>query len=143
VAGEEAGQTRSAAKAVDAALSTGRDAVVYTSRGFQTPAGYDSVTVGDSITRALCDMVGRLGQRPGFLLVKGGSTAYGVATRGLEMRRGLVLGQLLPGVPVWRLGAESRYPDLPLVIFPGNVGGPEAMADALRRLRGCKDAGPR
>ena len=143
VVGEEQTQTRSVATAVDAALAAGRDVVVYTSRGFHAPPGHDPVAVGDSITRALCDVVARLEQRPGFLLVKGGSTAYGIATRGLEMKRGVVLGQLLPGVPVWRLGAESRYPDLPLVIFPGNVGGPEALADAVRRLRRCEDAGPR
>jgi uncharacterized protein YgbK (DUF1537 family) len=143
VAGEAVGQTRSVATAVDAALAAGRDVVVYTSRGLLTPPDHDPVAVGDSITRALCDVMGRLEQRPGFLLVKGGSTAYGIATRGLEMKRGVVLGQLLPGVPVWRLGPESRYPELPLVIFPGNVGGPEALADAVRRLRGCEDAGPR
>lgn len=143
VAGDERGPTRSVATAVDAALAAGRDVVLYTSRDFLMPPGHDPVAVGDSITRALCDVMGRLEQRPGFLLVKGGSTAYGIATRGLEMKRGVVLGQLLPGVPVWRLGAESRYPDLPLVIFPGNVGGPAALADAVRKLRGCEDAGPR
>jgi uncharacterized protein YgbK (DUF1537 family) len=143
VAGQEETQTRSVATAIDAALAAGGDVVVYTSRGFHAAPGHDPVAVGDSITRALCDVVGRLVQRPGFLLVKGGSTAYGIATRSLEMKRGVVLGQLLPGVPVWRLGAETRYPDLPLVIFPGNVGGPEALADAVRRLRGCPSAGPR
>ena len=33
-----------------------------------------------------------------------------------------MLGQIRPGVPVWRTGPESRFPGIPYVIFPGNVG---------------------
>ena len=32
------------------------------------------------------------------------------------------MGQILPGVPVWQTGGESKFPGLPFVIFPGNVG---------------------
>lgn len=32
------------------------------------------------------------------------------------------MGQAAPGVPVWKTGAESKFPGLPYVIFPGNVG---------------------
>jgi uncharacterized protein YgbK (DUF1537 family) len=37
------------------------------------------------------------------------------------------LGQILPGVPVWRLGPGSRFPGAPYVVFPGNVGGKNAL----------------
>ncbi|MBC7225200.1 MAG: hypothetical protein H5T59_13175, partial [Anaerolineae bacterium] len=47
-----------------------------------------------------------------------------------------VLGQVLPGVPAWRLGQESRFPGLPYVVFPGNVGDDESLARVLRLLRG-------
>jgi len=67
--------------------------------------------------------------------VKGGSTASHLATEALGVRRAIVLGQLQPGVPVWRLGEESRWPGLRFVIFPGNVGTPESLAEALRTLR--------
>jgi uncharacterized protein YgbK (DUF1537 family) len=30
---------------------------------------------------------------------------------------------------------HPRYPDLPVVIFPGNVGDDRALAEAYRRLR--------
>ena len=56
------------------------------------------------------------------------------ATAGLGVRRALVLGQILPGVPVWRLGPETRFPGLAYVVFPGNVGGPEALSEAQRRF---------
>jgi hypothetical protein len=52
------------------------------------------------------------------------------------VRRAQVLGQIVPGVPVWRLGPESKYPGLPYVVFPGNAGGPDALASVIRVLRG-------
>jgi uncharacterized protein YgbK (DUF1537 family) len=50
--------------------------------------------------------------------------------------RAEVLGPIVPGVPVWKLGPESRFPGMPLVVFPGNVGGPESLVETLRRLDG-------
>ncbi|MBM4092476.1 MAG: hypothetical protein FJ276_24095, partial [Planctomycetes bacterium] len=38
-------------------------------------------------------------------------------------------------VPVWELGPETRFPGLPYVVFPGNVGGPEALQDAVQKLK--------
>ncbi len=76
---------------------------------------------------------------PPRLLVYG-ITASDIATAGLGVRRAMVLGQILPGVPVWRLGPESRYPGMPYIVFPGNVGGPEAVAEVVRMLRGPQSA---
>ena len=59
---------------------------------------------------------------------KGGITFSGIGTKALKVRRALVMGQIRPGIPVWQTGAESRFPDLPYIIFPGNVG----EADSLR-----------
>ena len=47
-----------------------------------------------------------------------------------------ILGQILPGVPVWKLGAESRFPGMAYVVFPGNVGTDESLAEALQQCRG-------
>jgi len=46
-----------------------------------------------------------------------------------------VLGQILPGVPVWKLGAESRFPNLAYIVFPGNVGDAHSLADVVRQLK--------
>ncbi len=54
------------------------------------------------------------------------------------MQRAWVLGQILPGIPVWRLGAESRFPGLPYVVFPGNVGTDESLTQAIHILRGTE-----
>ena len=52
----------------------------------------------------------------------------------MGVKRAMVLGQILPGVPVWELGAETKFPGLPYVVFPGNVGGPDALAQAVHKL---------
>jgi uncharacterized protein YgbK (DUF1537 family) len=69
------------------------------------------------------------------LIAKGGITSSDMATKALVAKRAMVLGQILPGVPVWRLGPESRYPALPYVVFPGNVGDEGALADLVRSLK--------
>jgi hypothetical protein len=40
-------------------------------------------------------------------------------------------------VPVWRLGAESRFPGMAYVVFPGNVGTSDSLAEAVLRCRGA------
>ena len=40
-----------------------------------------------------------------------------------------------PRVPCWRLGPESRFPGTPYVIFPGNVGTAETLAEIIGLLK--------
>ncbi len=50
----------------------------------------------------------------------------------------MLVARFLFGAGVWRCGPESRTPGLPLVVFPGNVGGTDALAvliDIWRRKR--------
>jgi uncharacterized protein YgbK (DUF1537 family) len=113
-------------------LAASRDVVLYTSRQLITHAGADAnLETGRIVSEAIVRVVRQLAVPPRYLIAKGGITSSDVATRGLGVRRALVLGQILPGVPIWRLGAETAYPGLPYVVFPGNVGGPEALAEAV------------
>ena len=73
--------------------------------------------------------------RPRFLTAKGGVTSSDVATKALEASRAEVMGAILPGVPVWRMGAESRMPGLPYIVFPGNVGGSDGLSRAYEILK--------
>jgi uncharacterized protein YgbK (DUF1537 family) len=93
-----------------------------------------SLQIGNSVSAALVEIVQRLAVRPRYLIAKGGITSSDVATRGLGVKRAMVAGQLLPGIPVWRLGAEAKFPALNYVVFPGNVGGPHALTEAVSKL---------
>jgi uncharacterized protein YgbK (DUF1537 family) len=123
--------------AVEEALRSGQDALFYTSRERITVSGQaGELGIGQRVSAALVEVVHRVAPRPRYLIAKGGITSSDVATRGLGVERAWVLGQILPGIPVWRLGAESRFPGLPYVVFPGNVGTDESLAQAIRILRG-------
>ena len=112
-----------AAAALDAALAAGHSCVVATERRWHD-AGLEG---GMAISTALVSMVERMASRPAWMVAKGGITSYDIAARALGMRDALVAGQLLPGVPVW-IGADgSRWPGMPLVVFPGNVGADDAL----------------
>lgn len=118
------------------ALSAGRDVVVFTSRDLI--AGTDAAqnfTIGNSVSAALVELVQRLTVRPRYLIAKGGITSSDLATKGLGVRRGIVAGQILPGVPVWRILEETKFPGLPYVVFPGNVGDTSALLDVITKLR--------
>lgn len=59
-----------------------------------------------------------------------------IATLGVHVVRAGVRGQILSGVPVWELGEESRFPALTYIVFPGNVGGNDALTEVFTRLKG-------
>jgi uncharacterized protein YgbK (DUF1537 family) len=127
-----------AREAAGAALRTGLTPVVYTSRKLeQVGSGEGQLAVSQAVSAALVAVVQGLEERPGFIVGKGGITASDLGTHGLGARRALVLGQIRPGVPVWRLGPETRYPGLPYIVFPGNVGAPETLAEIVTELRGA------
>jgi uncharacterized protein YgbK (DUF1537 family) len=46
----------------------------------------------------------------------------------------MVMGQVLPGVPAWKLGPESRYPGMAYIVFPGNVGENDALVEIKNLL---------
>ncbi len=121
---------------INAALAAGRDTVVYTSRELITsPDAAASLAIGRRVSDALIHLVQNLAIVPRYLIAKGGITSSDTATLALGVRRALVLGQALPGVPVWQLGHEAKFPGLGYVVFPGNVGADSALADLVRRLR--------
>jgi uncharacterized protein YgbK (DUF1537 family) len=70
------------------------------------------------------------------VLAKGGITSHDIAAKALGVQRAIVKGQIVPGVPVWRLGEGSRFPGMSYIVFPGNVGEETAMTDVVQALRG-------
>jgi uncharacterized protein YgbK (DUF1537 family) len=123
-------------QAIAQALRRDADVVLFTSRALVTGADASStLAIGQRVSAGLVAVVRALATRPRYLLAKGGITSSDIATQGLGVKRALVLGQILPGVPVWQLGPETRYPGLGYIVFPGNVGGPQALAEVVLGLR--------
>lgn len=123
-----------AAREVNESLIRGIDVVLYTSRNLvKGRDAAQSLNIGKSVSDGLIRVVQKIHHRPRYLAAKGGITASEVATRGLGVRRAIILGQILPGVPVWKLGPETRYPRMTYTVFPGNVGDVDALV-SIKRL---------
>src|SRR5262249_54929744 len=117
-------------------LLAGHDVVVFTSRQVRTgPDAQASLAIFHSVSAGLIAIVEQLSVRPRYLLAKGGITSHDLAAKGLRVKRAVGLGQVAPGVSVWRCGAESRFPGLAYIVFPGNVGSRESLADIVHSCR--------
>ena len=80
--------------------------------------------------------MGRLKVTPAFVIAKGGITSSDVGAKALQVKKANVLGQIRPGIPVWQTGVESRFPMIPYIIFPGNVGEITTLREAVEILLG-------
>lgn len=86
------------------------------------------------ISEALVSVIGEMEETPAYVIAKGGITSSDVGTKALRVKRAWVLGQVQPGIPVWRCGGESRFPGIPYVIFPGNVGEEDSLCRVVETL---------
>src|SRR5256886_14691695 len=131
--------SREVGQQLEAAIKAGRVGVVYTSRKLVTSANpAENLEIGKKVSHALIAALHQVTSRPRFIIAKGGITSHDVAQKGLGVARARVLGQLFPGVPVWRLesGPQSRFEGVPYIVFPGNVDGPESLAQSVKLLSG-------
>ena len=122
---------------LEALLPTGKSVAVYTRRqrlDLDTEDADRQLEISVHISDALTGIIGNLTVRPSFLVAKGGITSSDVGTKALRVRKALVKGQIRPGIPVWQTGDESKFPGLPFVIFPGNVGDDEDLRRVAETL---------
>ena len=116
-------------------LAAGEDTVIFTSRKLIVGEGAKtSLAIGQTVSDSLIAITWAISIQPRYLVAKGGITSSDIATKGLGTRRAMVLGQAMPGVPVWRLGPETRYPGMAYIIFPGNVGEDDALVCLQKKL---------
>lgn len=120
-----------------AAHAEGRTPVIFTSRQEITfPDAQTRLDFGVAVSSLLMDIVRGLPPTLGFLISKGGITSNDVLSDGLALRTARLLGQILPGVSMVRTPADhAQFPDLPVVLFPGNVGNADSLAEAYMRLK--------
>jgi uncharacterized protein YgbK (DUF1537 family) len=134
------GKISDAVEFLNNTLSQGQDVVVYTSRKLRAGRDHESsLSIGRKISQGLVNIVRSISIRPRYVLSKGGITSSDIATHALGIVRANVLGQILPGVPVWQSGPESRFPDMPYIVFPGNVGSSDAVSEVVKSFSEVKN----
>ena len=123
---------------VQRVLTSGKTAAVYTRRDrFDLNNGNkeDELKMAVKISDAVTGVVASLKVKPRFIIAKGGITSSDVGVKALQVKKALVLGQILPGIPVWKTGDESKFPGTSYVIFPGNVGDDDALLRAVEKMQ--------
>ena len=120
---------------VEQTISKGQTTVVYTGRKrFDVGSEEESLKVSVKISEAITSIVDKITVQPSFIIAKGGITSSDVGTKGLHVKKANVLGQIKPGIPVWQTGAESKFPYMPYIIFPGNVGTETTLREIVEDL---------
>lgn len=120
---------------IDKFISQGQDVVIYTSRNVISGVdGDSSLKIVNQVSNAIVAIVKNIKNEPKYILAKGGITSSDIAVKALGVKKAFVKGQILPGVPVWQLGIETKFPSVPYIIFPGNVGDENALTNALTKL---------
>ena len=122
--------------AIYTAHAYGSSVVIYTSREeLRFPSRQQRIAFGERVSAFLMELVKRLPESIGFLISKGGITSNDVLSTGLGLKQSRVLGQILTGCSMVRCPDDhERYPGLPVVIFPGNVGDESALARVFDTL---------
>lgn len=124
---------------VDADIKAGKTVAVYTRRDrfdLDTDDKDEQLKVSVKISDAVTSIITNLSVRPNFIVAKGGITSSDIGTKALRVQKANVMGQIKPGIPVWMTGEESKFPGLPYVIFPGNVGTNTTLREAVETLMG-------
>jgi uncharacterized protein YgbK (DUF1537 family) len=121
------------------ALATS-DVLLFTSRTLLRGGDADdSLAISRTVSTAVIEVVrAALAAHPAWVVAKGGITSHDVAVRGLGIRRAEVIGQLFPGmVSVFRpVEAAPEAVGTPYVVFAGNVGDDNTLADVVDLFAG-------
>jgi len=122
--------------AINNYISNGNDVVLYTSRKVHTGKNAtESLEIVNIISRSIVEIVERISVIPNFFIAKGGITSSDIATKAFKTRKALAIGQIIPGVPVWILSESIKFQGMNYVIFPGNVGGDDALCKVYNILK--------
>lgn len=71
---------------------------------------------------------------PRFVVAKGGITSSDTASKGLEIRRAMVIGPMLEGIVSLWTASSGPATGIPYVVFAGNVGNEESLTQVVRKL---------
>ena len=121
---------------VEGVFESGKTPVVYTSRKELSFSDVQQrLQFGKDVSALLMDVVKGLPDSISFLISKGGITSNDVLSVGLNLTLARLLGQILAGCSVIRTEpTHPQFPNLPVVLFPGNVGDRDGLAAVWHRL---------
>ena len=120
-------------KKAEELIAAGNDVVIYTSRDVIKSDQF--LKIGEQVSSALVDVINNINIPPAYFIAKGGITSSDLATKALQVKKAVVAGQILPGVPVWILDNNSIFSNLTYIVFPGNVGKDSSITEVVNMLK--------
>lgn len=135
--GEVLLQAETIIQQTDQWIAAGNNVVIHTSRRLEV--GNDpesSLQINAFVSGFLVSIMKGLTVRPKFIVAKGGITSSDLASKGLSAEKALILGPVIPGVPVWQMDAKSKFPGIIYVVFPGNVGDETELMEVCKKFEG-------
>lgn len=124
-------------KKAETTITQGKTAVIFTKRErIDLPNGNreEQLQLAVQISDAIVKIISKIKIRPSYILSKGGITSSDIAVKALNIKKAYVLGQIKPAVPVWYAENSSKFNDLHLIIFPGNVGNDDTLKEIVELL---------
>ena len=122
-------------KQTDQLLSAGYNVVIHTSRMLEKGNDAESsLKINALVSDFLVSIMKGITVRPKLIIAKGGITSSDLASKGLSAEKALVLGAVIPGVPVWLMDGKSKFPGITYVVFPGNVGDDGSLLEVYRKF---------
>ncbi len=113
----------------------GNTPIIFSERKLLTgQTNEESLEIGNKISAVLVSIVQKLNIIPNFIIAKGGITSSDIATKGMAIKKAIVMGQILPGIPVWNASEDNKFHGIPYVVFPGNVGSESALYEVVNLL---------
>ncbi len=121
---------------IDRIHQAGNTPAIYTSR---QELSFNKIQTrlkfGEDVSALLMDIIRALPDDIGFLISKGGITSNDTLSKALALPTARLLGQIVPGCStIVTPSTHPQFPNLPVVLFPGNVGDEHALATAYLRL---------
>ena len=127
-------EIRRVAETATEKLRSGCTVVIHTKRerlDLASESEEAQLRITNQISQAFTSCISQIQVCPAFVITKGGITSSDILVRAMRTSEATILGQIYPGVPIWKLSSGSKFPDMPFIIFPGNVGHNDTLANIV------------
>lgn len=96
-------------------------------------AEHNTLEHGEKVMEALISAITQIEPLVEAVIAKGGITSAEVARQGIGAKSAWVLGQILPGISLWKIEDRTGR-SLYYVVVPGNVGDSKTLVSVLKIL---------
>jgi len=118
---------------IDNILDNKMTPVLYTTRDEMKFSSHSMrMNFGLELAEFMAILVGKISNKFGYIISKGGITTQLLLQRGLNFNQVILKGQILPGLSIVQSNSDQN--NLPVVTFPGNLGNEKTLLESFRLM---------